>query len=179
MASAPAATPTWAGSWPSSSWSSSRPCSAGEARWPRAAPPQQAPSSRPRTDKGGGSMNNKPMNRLALTALLLLLAAIPARAGEEMVTFKSGSEDASGLLVTPAGRGPFPAVLVIQEWRGLNDWVKDQARALAREGYLALAVDLYHGRVEPKQEEAHRVMMGGARDRVLRDLKGAPAVLAE
>src|SRR5207247_6018511 len=178
MASAPAATPTWAGSWPSSSWSSSRPCSAGEARWPRAAPPQQAPSSRPRTDKGGGSMNNKPMNRLALTALLLLLAAIPARAGEEMVTFKSGSEDASGLLVAPAGKGPFPAVLVIQEWWGLNDWVKDQARALAREGYLALAVDLYRGKVATKQEDAHQLMMGAPPDRTPRDPKAAHAFLA-
>src|SRR5207247_11317712 len=128
---------------------------------------------------GGGWTMNTRMKRLALAALLLLLPALPARAGEEMVTFKSGTENASALLVTPAGKGPFPAVLVIQEWWGLNDWVKDQARALAREGYLALAVDLYHGRVEPKQEEAHRVMMGGARDRVLRDLKGAPAVLAE
>ncbi|PYQ15585.1 MAG: dienelactone hydrolase family protein [Acidobacteria bacterium] len=123
-------------------------------------------------------MNNKPMNRLALTALLLLLAAIPARAGEEMVTFKSGSEDASGLLVAPAGKGPFPAVLVIQEWWGLNDWVKDQARALAREGYLALAVDLYRGKVATKQEDAHQLMMGAPPDRILRDLKAAHAFLA-
>ena len=123
-------------------------------------------------------MNNKPMNRLALTALLLLLAAIPARAGEEMVTFKSGNEDASGLLVAPAGKGPFPAVLVIQEWWGLNDWVKDQARALAREGYLALAVDLYRGKVATKQEDAHQLMMGAPPDRILRDLKAAHAFLA-
>ena len=121
---------------------------------------------------------NKPMRELAVFALLLLLAAIPARAGEEMVTFKSGNEDASGLLVAPAGKGPFPAVLVIQEWWGLNDWVKDQARALAREGYLALAVDLYHGKVATKQEEAHQLMMGAPPDRILRDLKAAHAFLA-
>ncbi len=122
-------------------------------------------------------MNNR-MKRLALAALLLLLPALPARAGEEMVTFKSGTENASALLVTPAGKGPFPAVLVIQEWWGLNDWVKDQARALAREGYLALAVDLYHGKVATKQEEAHQLMMGAPPDRILRDLKAAHAFLA-
>ena len=38
-------------------------------------------------------------------------------------------------------------MIVIQEWWGLNDWVKDQARALAKEGYVALAVDLYRGKV--------------------------------
>ena len=121
-------------------------------------------------------MNNR-MKRLALVALLLLLAAIPARAGEKMVTFKSGTENASALLVTPAGKGPFPAVLVIQEWWGLNDWVKDQARALAREGYLALAPDLYRGKVATKQEEAHQLMMGAPPDRILRDLKAAHAFL--
>src|SRR2546425_549836 len=98
-------------------------------------------------------MNNR-MKRLALVALLLLLAAIPARAGEEMVPFKSGTENASALLVTPAGKGPFPAVLVIQEWWGLNDWVKDQARALAREGCLGRAPGLYRGQVAAKQEGA-------------------------
>ena len=59
----------------------------------------------------------------------------------------------------PKGKGPFPAVVVIQEWWGLNDWVKDQARALAKEGYVALAVDLYHGKVADKQEDAHQLMM--------------------
>jgi len=117
------------------------------------------------------------MKTLVLSALLLTLVAVPARAGEEAVTFKSGDENASGLLVTPAGKGPFPAVLVIQEWWGLDDWVKDQARALAKEGYLALAVDLYRGKVTSKPEEAHQLMMGTPPDRILRDLKAAHAFL--
>jgi carboxymethylenebutenolidase len=123
-------------------------------------------------------MTDKPIRLLAPAALLLLLAATPARAGEEMVTFKSGDETASAFLVVPAGKGPFPAVLVIQEWWGLNDWVKDQARALAREGYLALAVDLYRGKVATKQEDAHQLMMGAPPDRILRDLKAAHALVA-
>src|SRR5262249_46174178 len=77
----------------------------------------------------------------------------------------------------PDGRGPFPGVVVIQEWWGLNDWVKDQARALAKQGYLALAVDLYRGKVATKQEDAHQLMMGTPRDRAIRDLKAGLAFL--
>jgi carboxymethylenebutenolidase len=109
-------------------------------------------------------------------AAALALAAVSSSlstAAEQNATFKSGTETGSGLLVTPEGKGPFPAVIVIQEWWGLNDWVKDEARALAREGYVALAVDLYRGKVTDKQEEAHQLMSGLPSDRALRDLKGA------
>ena len=109
---------------------------------------------------------------VVVAALGLGLAA-GAWAAEENVTFKSGDETASGFLVTPAGSGPSPAVIVIQEWWGLNDWVKDQARALAKEGYTALAVDLYRGKVTDNPDTAHQLMMGLPRDRALRDLKAA------
>jgi len=46
-----------------------------------------------------------------------------------------------GYLVQPAGKGPFPAVLVIHENRGLNPYVEDVARRAAVEGFLALAPD--------------------------------------
>jgi len=46
-----------------------------------------------------------------------------------------------GYLVVPAGKGPFPAVLVIHENRGLNPYVEDVARRSAVEGFLALAPD--------------------------------------
>ena len=46
-----------------------------------------------------------------------------------------------GYLVQPAGAGPFPAVLVIHENRGLNPYIEDVARRLATEGFLALAPD--------------------------------------
>jgi carboxymethylenebutenolidase len=44
----------------------------------------------------------------------------------------------------PAGAGPWPAVLVIQEAFGLNEHIKDVARRVAGEGYVALAPDLFH-----------------------------------
>jgi carboxymethylenebutenolidase len=105
------------------------------------------------------------------------LLAVTAQAGEQTVSYKSGEETVSGFLARPEGKGPFPAVVVIQEWWGLNDWVKDQARALAKEGYVALAVDFYRGKVAEKQEEAHQLMMGAPPDRILRDLKAALAFL--
>jgi carboxymethylenebutenolidase len=121
-------------------------------------------------------------NRIAMIAAMLVVATLAlsgqARAGEEMVSYKSGEETVSSLLVTPAGPGPHPAVIVIQEWWGLNDWVKDQARALGKEGYVALAVDLYRGKVAQKQEDAHQLMMGAPPDRIQRDLKAAFAWLA-
>jgi carboxymethylenebutenolidase len=110
-------------------------------------------------------------------AVLALLAAGSSTAAEQTVSFKSGAEQASGLLVTPEGKGPFPALVVVQEWWGLNDWVKDQARALAKEGYVALAVDLYRGKVAAKQEEAHQLMMGTPADQALRDLQAGFAYL--
>jgi carboxymethylenebutenolidase len=117
------------------------------------------------------------MKRLLPIAFVLLGLAAAAGAGEEMVSYKSGEETVSSFLVTPAGPGPHPAVIVIQEWWGLNDWIKDQARALAKEGYVALAVDFYRGKVTSKEEEAHQLMMGAPPDRIQRDLKAAFAWL--
>ena len=117
------------------------------------------------------------MRRVFAVALLLVALVSPAFAAEETVSYKSGTETVSGLLVTPEGKGPFPAVIVIHEWWGLDNWVKDQARALAREGYVALAVDLYRGKVTDKQEEAHQLMSGMPADRAMRDLKSAYAYL--
>src|SRR5258708_11712077 len=105
------------------------------------------------------------------------LLSVTAHAGEQTVSYKSGEETVSGFLARPEGKGPFPAAVVIQEWWGLNDWVKDQARALGKEGYVALAVDLYRGKVATQQEDAHQLMMGAPPDRILRDLKAAMALL--
>jgi carboxymethylenebutenolidase len=115
--------------------------------------------------------------RSLATLALAALTAGAARAAEQTVTFKSGPETVSGFLATPEGKGPFPAVVAIHEWWGLDDWVKSQARALAKEGYVVLAPDLYRGKVTNKQEEAHQLMSGLPPDRAMRDLKAAYAYL--
>jgi carboxymethylenebutenolidase len=106
----------------------------------------------------------------SMLAVFCLSLAVPALASEETVKF--GDKDAaSGFLALPEGKGPFPGVVVVQEWWGLDNWVKDQARALAKEGYAALAVDLYRGKVTDKSEEAHQYMMGLPEERAVGDLK--------
>lgn len=51
----------------------------------------------------------------------------------------------SGHLAKPEGSGPWPALVVIQEWWGLDQQTKNIADRFAAEGYLAFAPDLYHG----------------------------------
>ncbi len=91
----------------------------------------------------------------------------------ETVEFKSGDQTIGGFLVSPGTPGKHPAMIVIHEWWGLNDWVKEQAEKLAAEGYVALAVDLYRGKAASDPEEAHELMRGLPQDRALKDLKAA------
>jgi carboxymethylenebutenolidase len=117
--------------------------------------------------------------RLTLIALLLLTFAVASFAAEgKPVSYKSGDETVSGILYTPQGKGPFPALVVIHEWWGLNDWVKDEASKLADQGYAALAIDLYRGKVATTPDEAHQIMRGVPEDRANRDLLAATAYLA-
>ena len=64
-----------------------------------------------------------------------------SRVKGEMVTFKAGTQDVGGYLVTPAAAGKYPAVLVVHENRGLNPHTRDVARRFAVAGYTAMAVD--------------------------------------
>ena len=106
-----------------------------------------------------------------LALFLLFMVAVSAFAAEgKQVSYKSGDEAVQGLLYTPAGKGPFPAIIVIHEYWGLNDWVKEQASKLADQGYVALAIDLYRGKVATTPDEAHEIMRGVPEDRAKRDL---------
>jgi len=113
---------------------------------------------------------------------VLFVAALPAVAAADVttkdVTFTSGKDEVKGFLAVPEGKGPFPGVLVIQEWWGLNDWMKDQAKHLAKQGYVALAPDLYRGKVATDRSKAQELMKGMPQDRALRDLKAATDYLA-
>lgn len=123
------------------------------------------------------------MNRLriACCASLLLLVApllLAAAPKTETVRYKSGEETVSGYLAAPETPGKHAAIIVIHEWWGLNDWVKEQAQKFAAEGYVVLAVDLYRGKVATTPEEAHELMRGVPPDRGLRDLQAAFDYLA-
>ena len=111
-------------------------------------------------------------------ALILSVALSALAADGKSVSYKSGDETVSGTLYVPAGKGPFPALIVIHEWWGLNDWVKEQASKLADQGYVALAIDLYRGKVATTPDLAHEIMRGVPEDRASRDLRAAFDFLA-
>jgi carboxymethylenebutenolidase len=69
-------------------------------------------------------------------------------------------------------------LIVIHEWWGLNDWVKEQASKLSDQGYVTLAIDLYRGKVATTPDEAHQIMRGVPEDRAKRDLHAAFEFLA-
>ncbi len=81
-----------------------------------------------------------------------ILGEAPPPRGEPVHYFPADSVTA-GYLVTPKGEGPFPAVILIHEWNGLNDRVRQVADAFADEGYVALAADLFSGRTGASPEE--------------------------
>jgi carboxymethylenebutenolidase len=90
----------------------------------------------------------------------------------EMVTFASSGGIAEGYLAKPAS-GKGPGVIVIQEWWGLNDNIKGIADRFAAEGYLALAPDLYHGKVTAEPDEAGKIMMELKMEEAAKELSGA------
>jgi len=116
---------------------------------------------------------------LPVLMLGILAVGLALRAGApktETVSYKSGDDTVSAYLALPDGAGK--AIIVIHEWWGLNDWVKDQAQKYAAQGYVALAVDLYRGKVATNQDEAHILMRGLPDDRGIRDLEAAFAYLS-
>lgn len=110
-----------------------------------------------------------------LFLLFVIFAAVSAVAADsQAVSYKSGDETVNGVLYMPDKvKGPVPAIIVIHEWWGLNDWVKDQAAKLAGQGYATLAVDLYRGKSTADPEVAHELMRGLPEDRARRDLLAA------
>jgi carboxymethylenebutenolidase len=69
------------------------------------------------------------------------------------VGYYTADPKAQGYLSLPAGDGPHPAVILIHEWNGLVERVKETADSFAAEGYVALAVDLYSGRTGSNPQE--------------------------
>jgi carboxymethylenebutenolidase len=98
-----------------------------------------------------------------------------SRAGRE-IEFASNGERARGYLALPE-RKSGPGVLVLQEWWGLVDHIRDVCDRLARAGFVALAPDLYRGATATDPTAAGRLMMDLELPRAARDLDGAVAAL--
>jgi carboxymethylenebutenolidase len=115
-----------------------------------------------------------------LTICVLAPACLLAQQGRQ-VSIPSGDETVGGILFQPQGaaHGKHPGLIVIHEWWGLNDWIKQQSQQFADQGYVALAVDLYRGKVATDAEMAHELMRGLPQDRGVRDLVAAANWLAK
>lgn len=77
------------------------------------------------------------------------------------VQYKSGrGREVEGELALPAGEAKVPALILVQEWWGVNDHIRAYAERYAAEGFLTVAVDLYDGAVASDKDEASHRMDG-------------------
>lgn len=89
-----------------------------------------------------------------------------------MVQFPFAGGNTGGYLSIPKN-GSGPGVVVIQEWWGLVDHIKEVCDRFAEEGFVALAPDLYHGKSTKSPDEAGKLMMALRIDEAERDLGAA------
>ncbi len=95
----------------------------------------------------------------------------------ELIDFPANGRTTSGYLAVPvAGRGP--GLIVIQEWWGLVDHIKDVCDRFAAEGFVALAPDLFHGKATRSPDEAGKLFMALNIAKAGADLRGAAEALA-
>ncbi|HXF58781.1 MAG TPA: dienelactone hydrolase family protein [Candidatus Saccharimonadales bacterium] len=121
----------------------------------------------------------------SILASILLACALAAPAGAatlahreyrghgHMLQTSQNGLRVMGYLSLPKGAGTHPGIVVIQEWWGLNDWVKQQTDSLAMHGYVAFAPDLYKGKVAFDEATAHQLMSGLVEDEAMNVLRGS------
>ncbi len=85
----------------------------------------------------------------------------PEVMGEDVTYPSRDGEELTGYMAWPsaAADSPLPGLIVLQEWWGLNEHIKDVTRRFAAAGYVALAPDLYHGAVATEPDEARKLVM--------------------
>ena len=76
----------------------------------------------------------------------------------ETLSFDTAGGETTAYVAMPDNSDSAKAVILIQEWWGLNDHIKDIANRYAEEGFTAIAPDLYRGRLATNPEEAGRMM---------------------
>jgi carboxymethylenebutenolidase len=102
----------------------------------------------------------------------------PRRVMSERTSFSArNGKNADGTLRQPAGTGKAPAIVLIQEYWGINAHVVSLADRLAAEGFLVLAPDLYHGKIAKTAEEAGQMMGALDREQAVEEIGGAIAYL--
>ena len=94
--------------------------------------------------------------------------------GELLTFLRPDGKTCPAYLATPQAGTPVPAIIVVQEWWGLNDQMKRTADHFADTGYCALVPDLYRGKVAKTADEANQLMSAlNFRDITDQDIRGA------
>ncbi|NUX58246.1 dienelactone hydrolase family protein [Paraburkholderia youngii] len=98
-----------------------------------------------------------------------------------MITFnRPDGKQLQGYLAKPEKTAGAPAIVVIQEWWGLNDQIRGVADRLAKAGYFALVPDLYRGKSTVEEDEANHLMSGlDFGDAATQDVRGAVQYLQQ
>src|SRR5215211_2770124 len=87
------------------------------------------------------------------------------------VEFEANGGRAAGYLAEPEESGP--GLIVLQEWWGLDDHIRDVCDRFAREGYVALSPDLFHGETTEQPGEAQQKMMAMNMEEAEKEMRGA------
>ena len=91
--------------------------------------------------------------------------------------YPSGDHGVDAYLSHPTAPGPWPAVIIVYEWWGLEDHFRNLSRQLAREGMVALVPDLYHGKVTANPTEAAKLKTSLDIDRAIEEIINAVSYL--
>ncbi len=143
--------------------------------------PLTLPAQDTRPDDYVERMEREHANDRPLASPAAAVAPVGEVATETVAYGSIDGREIHGFLARPAGTEPAAGILVIHEWWGLNDNIRSMARQLAGEGYAALAVDLYEGKVAETRDEAARLARasGEAPDRGRDNLRQAWRYLKE
>ena len=130
-------------------------------------------------DDSGEASGDAPASIKAADTLPAAIWGRAASPAGEAVSYFTDDDAARGYLAVPEGEGPFPALILIHEWNGLVDRIRQMADAMAAEGYVALAADLYSGRTGSNRDENVALMQESQRDpdRVIANLDAAARFL--
>lgn len=101
--------------------------------------------------------------------------------GQDLDIYVDSKDIPGGFLAKPKQKGDYPGIVMIHEWWGLNDNVKEMAKLLAKEGYIVFAVDLYGGNVASDSDKAREFssMVRSNPDKAVSDMKNAVKYLKD
>jgi dienelactone hydrolase len=108
-------------------------------------------------------------------------APLPPSTEAKEVTYSSGTTELKGYIAYPSTTEKRPAVIVVHEWWGPNDYVRARAKQLADMGYVGFAIDMYGGgKVATHPDDAKKFMMEtiGNMDEAVKRFDAAKALIA-